>query len=71
MRSPQNRSRTSTQAISVPITTLIRGDEERLSHGQLDRGPGLRVRERVDVPLPPVLAGRRPRWRPAGSGRAG
>ena len=58
-RLPQNRSRTRTQAMSVPITTLTPVTSERLADGELDARPGLRVGERVDVAGPAALGGGR------------
>ena len=38
---PRNRSRTSTQAIAVPITTLTSGDQHRLADGELAARPAV------------------------------
>ena len=45
-RLPQNRSRTSTQAMIVPMTTLTTVTRSDCADGELDRRPGLGVGQR-------------------------
>ena len=54
-RLPGNRSRTSTQAMTVPITMLTSGHQQRLDDGQLDGRQRLRVGERVPEAAPAAL----------------